>query len=120
MKVTIEGHEIVDAKIVSVSLVKRGAIRAPFKIIKNVAGSGHLGPEPQPDYARTDIPATAPFKPAGGPYAESGPNPMHEWAPRYVTDRHGAQAAQVANPLNLVEDHSLDALLRHARRQRTR
>ena len=34
MKIKIHGHEIVEADLESVSLVRRGANRAPFKILK--------------------------------------------------------------------------------------
>jgi hypothetical protein len=103
MKIEIEGHEIVDAKITKVSLVKRGANRVPFKIMKT-----DYAPPPYAVVPRQDTPTV------GGAYAESDVNPQH-WEPhRYVSDRHGAQAAQ-ANPLNLARgDHSLDALVRHA------
>jgi hypothetical protein len=46
MKIKIRGHEIVDPTITAVSLVKRGAIRSPFKICKAEGGQ-----EPKPgDY----------------------------------------------------------------------
>ena len=35
MKIRIRGHEIEEPRITKVSLVKRGANRAPFKIVKS-------------------------------------------------------------------------------------
>ena len=35
MKIKVEGHELVDPEIQAVSLVKRGANRTPFKIVKS-------------------------------------------------------------------------------------
>jgi hypothetical protein len=110
MKVVVDGHEIVDAKISKISLVKHGAIRTPFKIVKT-----EYAP---PEYAKVlpqEIPTT------GSAYAESDEHPQH-WEPqRYATERHGAQAAQIAaNALPLRKDHSLDGMLRDARRRKQR
>jgi hypothetical protein len=108
MKIEIEGQEITDAQISKISLVKHGAIRAPFKIVKS-----RYAPPPYAVVPPQDHPHT------GGPYAENSDNPMHSEPHRYATDRHGAQAAQVApNPLGIVKDHSFEGMFSDAARRK--
>ncbi len=90
MKIKIAGHEIVEADITSISLVKRGANRAPFKIVKNAepnAGNPTVMRDPVYDNMGVDT--------------------------RYPLGRPD-------DLMRVRKDHSLDGMIRDAHRRRYR
>ncbi len=103
MRVVIEGHEIVEAQISKVSLVKRAASRVPFKIVKS-AGAPPTN-EPLPNAGN---PTVIPHKQPDNGEVATG---------RRVDDRY--PLGRPVNPLRLRKDHSLDALVRHATRNKS-
>lgn len=102
MLIKIEGHEIVDAKISKVSLVKRAAIRAPFKIQKSAGAPPDNTPPPE----------------AGNPKVIPHIQPDNgETALGYrIDDRY--PLGRPSNPLNLRKTYTLDSMILDAHRRK--
>jgi hypothetical protein len=110
MKITIEGHEIQDARITKISLVKHGAIRAPFKIVK----AEHVSPSYAPPDQR---------KGAVGDHSGNQTVIVHRRPDNgeTATGRRVDDAYPLGRPddvMRVRKDHSFDAIFADARRRK--
>ncbi len=107
MKITLFGHEITDATISKVSLVKRGAIRAPFKLVKTAYTP--------PDYARdprVDPKGVASVDVIARPQPDNG----EAATGRRVDDRY--PLGRPDQVMGVRKDHSFDGMIRDAARRK--